>query len=411
MISSDMALYAHQQKLLDQNPPRHLIAWQVGAGKSRMALELAKKNGVMPLIIVPKMLQDKWAREAAIAQVEATIISKEDFRRGHQVITKHSAVIVDEAHLAFGNFKSQTHKCLIAYFKRCDVQFVWLLTGTPYTSSPWSIYSLARLVGVKLDYFNFRKQFFVERYFGRKLIFEPRVGIEDEIAELVRTFGSIVRLDECVDIPEQVIEHETYRMTKEQEAHARKIREKENNPLARFTKYHQIASGVLLGDEFTDNVVIPCEKNERIYSLAETTEKLAVFCRYNAHIDLLNRELTKRGIPVFIIRGDTENRDAVVAEAEASERSVVLINSACSVGYELPSFGVIVFASLSYSYVDMVQSQGRFLRINRPKKNVYIIMTTKNSADEPVLESIKLKRNFSDAIFAQQGIRFLDELV
>lgn len=403
-----MNLYFHQQSLLNANPQRHLIAWQVGTGKTRMALELAKKNGVVPLVVVPKMLKEKWRREALALEVPAYIVSKEEFRRDHKELPVCGAVIVDEAHQAFGNFKSQTYKCALAYFKRCAIQYVWLLTGTPYTSTPWSIFSLAKLVGVKLDYFDFRKQFFTERYFGRRLVFEPKKGIENELADLVKTFGSIVRMDECVDVPDQVIEEETYELTKEQEKYLGRVRDRETNPLARFTKYHQIASGILIGDEFTPPVAFDCLKNDRIVDLAEDTAKMAVFCRYNFHIDALASRLGELDIPTLIIRGDTEDRDAVVAQAEAMDRVVVLINSACSVGYELPSIGVVVFASLSYSYVDFEQAKGRFLRINKLKKNLYIIMTTRDSADEPVKESIDLKQNFNDTIFAQTGMRRLD---
>lgn len=396
-----MKLYKHQQTLLDANPPRALLAWEVGTGKTLMALELARKNNMTPLVICPKMLVEKWRRDAKAAGVVVQVVSKETFRRDHPKLMPHQAVIIDETHLGFANFKSQLHKAALAYFKRCGVVYVWLLTGTPYTSTPWSIYSLARLVGVKLDYMDFRSRYFTERYFGRRVVWEPRKGIEDEIAALVKTFGSIVRLDECIDVPDQQYLEESYELTDEQNKMIEEAHTKESNPLARFTKLHQIASGVLLGDEFTPPKSFDSLKNDRVIDLAEETSKMAVFCRFNYHIDVLAEHLTAKGIPVRIIRGDTVDRDTVVSEVEAMERVVVLINSSCSAGYELPSIGVIVFASLSYSYVDFVQAQGRFLRINKPKKNVYIVMSTKDSADEPVKLSIDRKENFSEAIYCK----------
>lgn len=394
-----MQFYKHQQRVIDENPPRCLLAHEVGTGKTITSLELARKNNITPLIICPKMLLEKWRRDAKNAGVVAEVVTKEYFRAHHEKLQPHQAVIIDEAHLGFANFKSQLHKAALAYFKRCGVVYVWLLTGTPYTSSPWAIYSLARLVGVKLDYMEFRYKFFNERYFGRRVVWEPKKGIEDEIAALVKTFGSIVRLDECIDVPDQQYLEESYEMTKEQEREIEEVYANESNPLARFTKLHQIASGVLLGNEFVAPKSFACLKNDRIVELAQENDKVAVFCRYNHHIDHLAERLTAEGIPVRIIRGDTPNRDEVVQEVEAMGRVVVLINSSCSAGYELPSIGVIIFASLSYSFVDFVQSQGRFLRINKPKKNVYITITTKDSADEPVKAAIDRKESFSEAIY------------
>lgn len=398
-----MKLYTHQQALLDISPPRTLLAWEVGTGKTLMALELARKSNMTPLVICPKMLLEKWRRDAKDAGVVAHVVTKEHFRAHHEKLPPHQAIIIDEAHLGFANFKSQLHKAALAYFKRCGVAYVWLLTGTPYTSSPWAIYSLARLVGVKIDYMDFRSRYFRERYFGRRVVWEPRKGIEEEIAALVRTFGSIVRLDECIDVPDQQYLEESYEMTKEQEREIEEAHANESNPLARFTKLHQIASGVLLGNEFVAPKSFACLKNDRIIELAQENNKMAVFCRYNHHIDHLAELLKAEGIDTLIIRGDTEDRDGVVAKAEKMDRVVVLINSSCSAGYELPSIGVIVFASLSYSFTDLIQSRGRFLRINKLKKNVYITITTSGSVDEAVKKSIDNKQNFDAAIFCRES--------
>lgn len=401
-------LYVHQQKILDENKPRLLIAHETGTGKTRTALELAKKNNVTPLIIVPKMLREKWRREADAVGVSCTIVSKEQFRKLHDELPASSAVIIDEAHMAFANFKSQTYKSLFAYFKRCKVVYVWALTATAYTSSPWSVYSLARVCGIKMDYMDFRHRFFVERHFGRRTVWEPKKGIESELADVVRSFGSIVRMDECTDVPEQIIIEELVEMSNEQIRWTKSVRAKESNPLARFTKYHQIASGTLLGDEFTPTHTFEAAKNDRVVQLAIENPKMAVFSRYNKHLDLLETMFKEHGIQTLMIRGDTPDRDAVVREAEESDRIVVLINTACSVGYELPSIPLCVFASLSYSFTDWVQARGRFLRINKMKRNVFIILTTKDSADEPVKEALDNKTDFHEAIYAQTKMSTLD---
>ena len=395
-------LYTHQQRLLDLNPDKCLVAWGTGLGKSRMGLELAKKNNEDVLVVCPKMLREKWQRDIETWGASGVVVTKEHFRRDYKKLPPFNAVIVDEAHMMFANYKSQGHKALAAYFKVHQVQRRWLLTGTPYTSSAWSVYSLLRLLDKKVDFWDFRRKFFVERYFGQRCVFVPRDGVEDDVADLVRSAGSVVRMDEWIDMPEQTIREQFFALTKEQKALLEEVKLTEQNPLARFSKYHQIASGTLLGNEFTETKTVKAEKNDYIMRIIGENDKVAVFCRYNAHIDLLAGMCEKAKVPYRIIRGGVDNRDEIVKECEDAKRMVVLINTGCSVGYELPSFGVCVFASLSYSMVDYQQAMGRFLRINKPKPNLYIICTTRDSADVPVWESVKRKENFSEAIFARE---------
>jgi len=366
-----------------------------------MALEIVKKKNVEALIIVPKMLKEKWERDIETWGASGVVITKERFSRDYKMLPPFDAVIVDECHIMFGNYKSQGHKSLAAYFKAHNVRCRLLLTGTPYTSSAWSIYSLMRLLDYKVDFWDFRRKFFTERYFGMRCVFVPREGMEDEVAELVGKIGSVERMEDCIDVPEQTIREEFFNLTKEQKDLISDVKLNEQNPLARFSKYHQIANGSLLGNEFAETVHAKAEKHDYIRSKILENEKVAIFCRYNAQIDTLAEMCKKDGVPYRMIRGDVADRDTVVRECEDAKRMVVLINTGCSVGYELPSFGVIIFASLSYNYPDFVQSLGRFLRINKPKKNLYIICVTKNSADVPVLESIRRKESFSEAIYTK----------
>jgi superfamily II DNA or RNA helicase len=228
---------------------------------------------------------------------------------------------------------------------------------------------------------------------------------EEELAELVKKIGDVVHIDECVDVPDQVFETRVFKTNKKQEKLMKDISLKETNPVVKFTKFHQIENGSLKGDEYNENVFIEADKHDHILELARENKKLAVFCRYNLQIDslysLIQSQLKDK--LVYIIRGDVNNRDEIVQAVEKAEDCVILINSACSEGYELPSIGVVVFASLSFSFKDYVQAQGRFLRINALKKNVFIHLINEGSVDEAVFESISNKQDFDLAIYAKNN--------
>jgi SNF2 family DNA or RNA helicase len=398
--------YKHQQRILDLNPERFLIAHDRGAGKTITALGLALNNKVRPLIVVPKPVRKKWHREMVGMGVDGRVMSREDFRKLATVenFSEYDALIIDEAHYGFPTLKAQLHKKAQWYIKKYNVKYVWLLTGSPYTSTAWSVYGLAQLLGYNWNYRQFQERFFEQRWIGRKVIWEPRNDVQDELAKLVRLIGDTIPLSACADVPEQTYEVETFEINAEQKRLNKQILENEPNPLVRTTKYHQVASGIMIGNEFTEDVTCDSAKNARIMEYAEENKKLVVFSRYNIHLDLLSAMLSKRGVPHAIINGEVDDKEVIIEQAEKSDRFVLLINAACSVGYELPSFDLVLFASLSYSFVDYSQACGRVLRINHLKKNVYIIMLTEGTVDDAVWSSIQNKQSFSEAIFSSSEI-------
>lgn len=412
---NNIKLYSHQQDILEINPHKHLICWGTGLGKSLGSMELAYKNRCNSvLVICPKSLKEKWNRDIEIARINRVaetnsktwrVMSKEEFRRDWEKIGEYQAVIVDEAHY-FSGITSLMSKALTKYLKKWNTKYVWLLTATPYMSTPWNIYTLARHLGKDWSYGAFAEKFFTHRYVGQRLVPVVKNGIEDEIAMLVKSIGTTAKMEDCFDVPEQVYETEYISLTKEQEKAIKEAEQMEVLPITRFTKIHQIENGTLKSDGYSPDVVLDNLKNERILDLIEANSKVAVFCRYNLQIEALKQAIEK-ALPnkkIYVIQGETKNKDAVVQEAEADSDCVVIINSACSEGYELPSIGIIVFASLSFSYKDYEQGKGRFLRANKLKKNVFIHLVTAGGIDEAVYGSIMKKQDFSLAIYAEGDI-------
>lgn len=401
-------LYKHQQNLINKNPEKCLLAWETGTGKSLAAIEWAKQNhGKNTLLICPKALREKWLRDiivnGALALNPWIVHSKEDFRKRWKTMEKCEVVIVDEAHY-FSGIKSDMSKALYNYIKKHKPK-VLLLTATPYMSTPWNIYTLARHLGHNWNYLDFKQKFFTDRYIGRRVVPEVKKGIEDDIAKLVAKIGDVVRLDECVDVPPQIFEEERYLLTEHQKKGKEGI--VETNPIVRYTRYHEIENGILVSDGYSGAAFFDCDKMERIRQLCIENKKIAIVCRYNLQIEAIKQmiigsiykdEINKN---VYIIQGSTKNKDEVVQSVEREQDCIVLINAACSEGYEIPSIGVCVFASLSFSYKDYKQMCGRFLRINKLKKNVYIHLVSEG-IDSQVYNAIMAKQDFDVAIYSQE---------
>lgn len=400
-------LYQHQERLLKKNPKKCLLAWETGTGKTKIAIELAKKNGKNCLVIVPKGLLDQWKRIVLNEHPNSnstkafiyTIITKEQFKKDIDNIDNYDVVVCDEAHY-ISNQKSQLSKAFQTYIKKYKTEYIYLLTATPYLSTPWNIYALAMHLGYKMDYWKFKQKFFYDVVMGRRIVPIVKKGMEDEIAKIVAHIGDIVRLDECVDVPQQVFEVEHFKMTEAQtKAKAKVI---EAYPIVKFTKYHQIENGFLNGDGYEPDQKFENDKIDRIKEYCSQNKKIAIVCHYNLQLygteALLRLEFPERKI--LIVNGETKNRDEVIQAAEKADDCIIIINASCSEGYELPSFGIILFASLSFSYKNYKQIIGRFLRINKLKKNVYIHLVAEG-VDEAVYKSILAKQDFDIAIYNQ----------
>ena len=396
-----LPLYKHQEDLLSLNPPRYGLFWETGTAKSRTMIELAKRNVKSLRIICPKALKENWRRE--IDKWEGgkifswEVLSKEEFRRDWDKLEPTEGMIIDEIHLGWGSFTSQMSKSMASYHKKYDTPYIWVATATPIMSTVWSVFAIATHLGYKMDWYKFKCRFFYDVRMGARIIPMQREGIEDEISELLKRIGSLVKLEECVDVPEQTFETEYFKMTKEQDKAWNKV--DDATFISKWTKRHCIENGVLKGDGYVEDQIFPSDKIDRIVDLSCTNKKLAVICRYNIQIDVLKKVLEESHKKVFIIRGDVKDRDAVTQEANACDDCTLIIQADCSAGYELPTFHTIVFASLSFSYVNYKQMIGRFLRINKLEKNHYLHLVVDGGVDEGVYKAIMNKKDFYFEVF------------
>jgi superfamily II DNA or RNA helicase len=406
-------LYPHQQKVIDDNPARHLLAHGTGTGKTITSLALAWKNCTSFIVVCPKALVPKWERDILnYAKAHFTekpiawkVLSKENFKVQYKTLPVFDGVIVDEAHY-FAGSKSQLSKALYSYMKKHDIKYRWLLTATPYLSTPMNIYVLAKHLGYDWDYWAFQRRFFTEVRLGHRTVPMIKKGIEQELAALVREIGSTIDMEGAVElhpalgkVPDQVFKAEFFPLTKGQKKAISEL--SDDLFITRWTHAHCIENGFLYGDGYTETQTFESKKLRYLYDLVDNHKKVAVFCRYSHQLELLAKDIEAFGDhEVFIIDGSSTGveRDQIVRNADTAESAVILIQSQCSAGYELPSFDTIVFMSLSFSYVDYEQACGRFLRINRLKKNTYYHLVS-NGVDKDVYDSIMKKQDFSLAIY------------
>jgi predicted helicase len=155
----------------------------------------------------------------------------------------------------------------------------------------------------------------------------------------------------------------------------------------------------LAGDEYNAPQLIADNKIDAILDYALQFPKMVVFARYTAQVEKIRLALSKASYKVLTLTGQTKNRQEVLADANQSAECIIIIQSQISAGYELPDFPVMIFASLDYSIVNKIQAEGRILRINNLKKNLYITLVADSEIDQAVYKSIENKTDFAESIY------------
>ena len=374
-----MNLYNHQKDFLAKGKDIATLAFDTGCGKTLTAVHWLDTTPA--LVITPKQLKTDWLLQGT----HATVLTKEEFKKVHKTLPEHKQIIVDETHVGFLS-KSQCHHSLMWYMTRHNVPRRLFLTATPLTSTPWSLYYLARLMGIIFDYKKFESAFFFRMQIGRRTITSKKNNKQKELADLVSKLCEVAHIQDLIDVPPQVHEIRYIGLTEKQKKAQEGIYDP--LPIVRYGKQHQTEQGFLLGNEFEALTVLDTDKTEVLKDIVRDNTKVAIVCKFREQI----RQLKVLFPKALEIHGDVKDRHAVCVEAEEAERCVLLIQGDVAYGFELPSFMVCVFASMSYNRANYDQTLGRFLRINKPTPTTFIYLLTEGeSVDKAIYDTVVTK--------------------
>lgn len=401
-----VTLLPHQQETVDRAPKKRLLAFDTGTGKTITAISLCNKHAVSNvLVIAPKTNVEQWGIELVKylnKDTGFTVISKEEFKSQVKTLQPYPAVIVDEGHY-FAGISSALSKALYWYLNKHKIEYVYIATATPYCSTPLNIYTLAKHLGYNWNYQAFKEKFFYYIPMGARSVPVPRPNMEDDVAQLVKMIGDTTDMETAVTNSGGVVPTQTdivmkMPLTDEQTRAIKDI----FDPvfIVRWTKQHQIENGFLYSEDGDSKTVttFECEKTLAVQRLCKQHKKIIIVSRYTHQLHLYKSLLEGGGRQVFLLSGETKNRQELIDNANKSDDCVFLMQASCSAGFELPTFRVMVYAALSFSFVDHIQSRGRVLRINNLQENTYIYLVAEG-VDQDVYDCIMRKQDFNIAIY------------
>lgn len=378
-----MNLYPHQEKFLKDNPDHAILCYETGCGKSHVAKLWVQDKGRYSngVVICPKQIVKDW--EGYGIKVYSFEQFKKAFKEG-TLPENPTSIIVDEADmmaspLFVAKQRSQRTEALYNYIMQNPNANVLLLTATPVRSTPWNMHTLlvlSRLVSPD-SWKVYREKYFALTnmpYLPRPA-WLPKIGWQKMMPNLIEKYTYTALMSDLVDLP-----LETHDIIKLKEPDYEQNEEWE--PAKQFSEDHRLEQR---------------GKDKEIKKIARGFRKAVVVCKYREQIIDLEKKLSKERA-TLVLDGRTKDVGEVVAEAEALSECYLIVQAQVGAGFELPSFAVMIFASMSYGARDAIQMRGRIKRINALKPLKYFYLQA-GRCDRMVYNAVQKGLDFVPSVY------------
>lgn len=370
--------YAHQQKFFEKNPNYALLLWETGLGKTRSACEwIHEREEKKALVICPKAIVEKWKRELIEWGAYADVVSRDNVKKVD--ISDYRALVIDEAQdfaaPLFIAGRSQRATTIYTHIQKYPETHVLLLSATPIRSTSWNYHTLATYIGGYIDWKKFQKKFFyLTDTFGR-WHYEPVKTWRKDIRPYLEGIADIVLARDCADIPPQRHHVVDIEWDKTQE---KALKDQYLEPAAEWHARHRAENSK--------------KKYETLSKMLDGYRKAIVIVYYRAQIDEYVKEIGGDR-QVFVLHGNTEDQDAVIAAAREADDCIFFLQASMGAGFDASEFSVMIFASMSFKFVDHVQALGRINRLNNLHPNDYFYLIGGKN-DRSVYETVMAGHDF-----------------
>lgn len=293
-------------------------------------------------------------------------------------------IVVDEAN-AYKN--AQTNRWKVLRDIALDVDWLWMLTGTPAAQSPLDAYGLAKLVnpeGVPKFFGAYRDKVM---YKVTNFKWAPKANSDTVVHNVLQPAIRFEKKD-CLDLPEVTHVDREAPLTPSQRKYYTLLKKAMTmnaageqitavNAATNINKLLQISGGAVYTDT---GEVVEFDVSNRLKvvmeAIEESSHKVLVFVPFTHTIDLLYDALTKAGITCGIISGKVSvNKRADLVEKFQSDPNphvLIIQPQAASHGLTLTAANTIIWYAPVTSVETYLQANAR---INRPgQKNAMTII-------------------------------------
>ena len=418
-----MKLYEHQEKALTltNNFNRCAFFLDMGLGKTFVGSEkMSQLNTNMNLVICQKSKVEDWINHfkeyypdllvldgtnksellgflELPSNYKRVCVINYDLLIRRPVLSKLNdfTLMLDESSLIQNETSKRTK-----FILKLKPKNVILLSGTPCGGKYEKLLPQCRLLGwniTKKDYYNNYVVYHEKSFNGGypvKLV-DGYKNVDDLKHNLMEHGAIFMKTDEVFNLPSQIDSNISVLVTKDYLKFLKKryliINDFElvgDTPLKRMLYARQLCGA------FND------DKLKAFEDLLQSTEdRLIVFYNFNNEFKALSQICAENNRPISVVSGNIKDLSAF----ENYENSVTLVQyQSGSMGINLQKANKIVYFSPPLSSELFEQSKKRTHRIGQEKSCFYYYLVCKNSIEEHIYDTLKLRRDYTEKLFEKE---------
>lgn len=447
-MTEALPLYAHQKQDIDfcLHNPLVFNASDCGTGKTRTCIETIRQLKLPTLVLAPKSIlraaweEDigKFAPDLTVSVAFASNREKAFKQQADVYVTNIDAVtwlakrtdilgkflggllIVDES-TAYKHHTSQRSKALHKISQKFSRRI--LMSGTPNPNGILDIWGQMLVLdeGQRLgsSFWSFRQTACTPVQNGpgaAHIKWVDRPGIEDAVFDLISDICIRHKLEDVVDMPENVINHMHVDLSPKHYAQYLQLQEESLlqvqdkvvtalNAGSLVQKLLQCLSGSVY-DEDGNAVLVDTERYELILDLVEARSQCVVAFLWHHQKNQLIAEAKKRGITFGVIDGSVaaETRGEIVTQFQNGElRCVFAHPQSAGHGLTLTKGTTTIWASPTYNAEHFDQFNHRIYRAGQTQRTETILISARGTHEGKVYDTLNRKLDSMNTLLTLIG--------
>lgn len=354
----------------------------------------------------PDFIEDEWTgqtyqQENLYPFTVVGVINYELVFRRSDLLKLHSfTMMLDESSMITNPTAKRTK-----FIHKMNPDNVILLSGTPTGGKYEKLWSQLRLLGWNISKELFFKQYVVQEWIedGSGFRIPHIVGYKnvDRLKNKLAEHGCIfMKTEEVFDLPEKITVPVMVNNTKE-------FRYFMRNSIVTLPDGTELIGDTALNKRLYARQLCgqySTAKMTAFQNLVESTDdRLIVFYNFNEELFRMKAVVETLEKPISIVNGSIKDLDAY----ENKTDSVTFVQyQAGAKGLNLQKANKIIYFTLPQGSEDFEQSMKRIHRIGQKNNCFYYLLMVKNSVEEDILETLKMRKDYDDELFKKYETTF-----
>lgn len=291
------------------------------------------------------------------------------------------------------------------FIHKMNTDNVILLSGTPTGGKYEKLWSQLRLLGWNISKELFFKQYVVQEWIedGSGFRIPHIVGYKnvDRLKNKLAEHGCIfMKTEEVFDLPEKITVPVMVSNTKD-------FRYFMRNSIVTLPDGTELIGDTALNKRLYARQLCgqySTAKMTAFQNLVESTDdRLIVFYNFNEELFRMKAAVETLEKPISIVNGSIKDLDAYENQID----SVTFVQyQAGAKGLNLQKANKIIYFTLPQGSEDFEQSMKRIHRIGQKNNCFYYLLMVKNSVEEDILETLKMRKDYDDELFKKYETTF-----